>query len=208
MRSSQKLKIQQFINSPIHQFQMVNAIFFSILAIVAVASAIMMLVSRNAVHSALWLILNFAVIAVFYVLLNAPFLAMVQVTVYAGAIMVLFLFVIMLLGAEEGAGVLGTRTGQMVTGIGLGIIVIGSFLAAIQQSSLRFASGALADSAAPTSPRALATILFERYVFPFEVVGVLLLVAVVGLYVMSQRFEKPSRSSSLSQEASGAASYD
>lgn len=187
---------------------MVNAFFFSILAIVAVASAIMMLVSRNAVHSALWLILNFAVIAVFYVLLNAPFLAMVQVTVYAGAIMVLFLFVIMLLGAEEGAGVLGTRTGQMVTGIGLGIIVIGSFIAAIQQSSAGEAMTTLADSAEPTSPRALATILFERYVFPFEVVGVLLLVAVVGLYVMSRRFEKPSPASSLTQEASGAASYD
>ncbi len=61
----------------------------------------MMLISENAIHSALFLILNFACIAFFFLMLNAPFLAMVQITVYAGAIMVLFLFVIMLLGAER-----------------------------------------------------------------------------------------------------------
>ncbi|MCB0036750.1 MAG: NADH-quinone oxidoreductase subunit J, partial [Anaerolineales bacterium] len=75
-------------------------VLFIVLAIVAIGAALGMLVSRNAVYSALFLILNFATMSVFYILLNAPFLAMVQVTVYAGAIMVLFLFVIMLLGAE------------------------------------------------------------------------------------------------------------
>src|SRR5688572_30530957 len=75
-------------------------IAFFILAAVAIGAALGMLFSRNAVHSALFLVLNFAVVAVFFLLLNAPFIAMVQITVYAGAIMVLFLFVIMLLGAE------------------------------------------------------------------------------------------------------------
>jgi NADH:ubiquinone oxidoreductase subunit 6 (subunit J) len=74
---------------------------FVIVGAVAVASAAMMLISENAVHSALFLILNFACIAFFFLTLHAPFLAMVQITVYAGAIMVLFLFVIMLLGAER-----------------------------------------------------------------------------------------------------------
>jgi NADH:ubiquinone oxidoreductase subunit 6 (subunit J) len=74
---------------------------FIIVGAVAVAAAAMMLISENAVHSALFLILNFACIAFFFLMLNAPFLAMVQITVYAGAIMVLFLFVIMLLGAER-----------------------------------------------------------------------------------------------------------
>jgi len=74
---------------------------FVIVGAVAVVSAVMMLISENAVHSALFLILNFACIAFFFLMLNAPFLAMVQITVYAGAIMVLFLFVIMLLGAER-----------------------------------------------------------------------------------------------------------
>ncbi len=71
---------------------------FVIVGAVAVVSAAMMLISENAVHSALFLILNFACIAFFFLMLNAPFLAMVQITVYAGAIMVLFLFVIMLSG--------------------------------------------------------------------------------------------------------------
>ena len=76
-------------------------ILFIVLAAVAVASAVGLLVSRNTVYAALFLVLNFATVAVFYLLLGAPFIALAQVTVYAGAIMVLFLFVIMLLGAEK-----------------------------------------------------------------------------------------------------------
>jgi len=76
-------------------------ILFLILAVVAIATALGMLFSRNAVYSALFLVLNFVTVAVFYLLLGAPFIAMSQVSVYAGAIMVLFLFVIMLLGAEQ-----------------------------------------------------------------------------------------------------------
>ena len=78
-----------------------DLILFLVLAVVAVASALSMLLSKNAVYSALFLVINFATIAVFFLLLGSPFLAMAQVTVYAGAIMVLFLFVIMLLGAEQ-----------------------------------------------------------------------------------------------------------
>lgn len=80
---------------------MVGTILFFVLAAIAVAAAIGMLISTNAVHAALFLVINFVCIALFYLGLNAPFLAMVQVTVYAGAIMVLFVFVIMLLGAER-----------------------------------------------------------------------------------------------------------
>src|SRR5512145_533382 len=79
----------------------IDLILFLVLALVAVATAMGMLLSRNAVYSALFLVLNFITVAVFYLLLGAPFIAMAQVTVYAGAIMVLFLFVIMLLGAES-----------------------------------------------------------------------------------------------------------
>lgn len=85
-----------------------NPILFLILGAIAILAALGMLLSRNAIHSALFLILNMATIAVFYLVLNAPFIAMVQVTVYAGAIMVLFLFVIMLLGAEQ---LMGAREG-------------------------------------------------------------------------------------------------
>ena len=78
-----------------------DMILFILLAIVAVASALGMLLSRSAVYSALNLILNFCTVAVLYLLLGAPFIALAQITVYAGAIMVLFLFVIMLLGVEQ-----------------------------------------------------------------------------------------------------------
>ena len=164
-------------------------VLFFILATIAVFSAISMLTSKNAVHSALFLILNFAVIAVFYLILNAPFLAVVQITVYAGAIMVLFLFVIMLLGAEESSGVLGTRTGQLTAGIIGAVLVVGSFVAAVFQMG----GSAPVAAAADTSPRTLAVILFEEFVFPFEVTGVLLLVAVVGLYVMSRKLSNKER---------------
>ena len=76
-------------------------ILFYVLAVAAVATAAGLLFSRNSVYAALFLVLNFATVAIFYLLLGAPFIALVQVTVYAGAIMVLFLFVIMLLGAEK-----------------------------------------------------------------------------------------------------------
>src|SRR5262245_32801571 len=77
-----------------------DSIVFFVLAIVAVGAGLGMLFSRNAVHSALFLVLAMAVLSVYFLILSAPFVAMVQITVYAGAIMVLFLFVIMLLGAE------------------------------------------------------------------------------------------------------------
>src|SRR3970040_1410555 len=78
-----------------------DLIVFLVLALVATASALGMVFSRNAVYSALFLVLNLVTVAVFYLLLGAPFIAMSQITVYAGAIMVLFLFVIMLLGGEQ-----------------------------------------------------------------------------------------------------------
>src|SRR5688572_9463095 len=81
-----------------------DLILFLILSLIAIATALGMLLSRNAIYSALFLVLNFITVAVFYLLLGAPFIAMAQVTVYAGAIMVLFLFVIMLLGAEGISG--------------------------------------------------------------------------------------------------------
>ena len=79
----------------------VEVIIFGSLALIAVAAALLMILTRNAVHSALFLVVVMSALAVFFLGLNGPFIAMVQVAVYAGAIMVLFLFVIMLLGAEQ-----------------------------------------------------------------------------------------------------------
>jgi len=155
---------------------------FMFLAVIAVGSAIGMLVSRDAVHSALFLVLNFITIAVFYLVLNAPFIAMVQVTVYAGAIMVLFMFVIMLLGAERLRGMWGDSPAEIVFAAFLGFLLVVTFVIALVMES-KTAAGTV--DMIDTSPVALGLRLFEAYVFPFEVTGVLLLAAMVGVVILT-----------------------
>jgi NADH-quinone oxidoreductase subunit J len=159
---------------------------FIILAIVAIVAALMMVTSRNAVHSALWLVLNFATIAVFYVILNAPFIAMVQIIVYAGAIMVLFLFVIMLLGAERLRGATEARTGgerfhQIVAAL-LGVMLLAAVAVVLFSGE---SGGTAVTTPMDTSPQALGLNLFENYVFPFEVTGILLIVAIIGVAIFT-----------------------
>src|SRR4030042_1427762 len=98
-------------------------LLFLVLALVAITSALGMLINRNAIYCALFLVVNFATVAVFFMLLNAPFIAVAQVSVYAGAIMVLFLFVIMLLGAERG-GQTSSIPWQRPLAVALGIILL------------------------------------------------------------------------------------
>jgi NADH-quinone oxidoreductase subunit J len=162
-----------------------NPILFAILAILAIGSALGMVFSRNAVHSALWLIFNFAVVAVLYVVLNAPFIAMVQVTVYAGAIMVLFLFVIMLLAADMPLTNIPEKRGTTLLTIGLGTALI----AILGYVFLSSANTMATTTAAPidTSPHLLGFVLFETYMLPFQATGVLLLVAVIGVVVLTLR---------------------
>jgi NADH-quinone oxidoreductase subunit J len=159
-----------------------NNFVFMLLAVIAVGSALGMLLSRDAVHSALFLVLNFITIAVFYLVLNAPFIAMVQVTVYAGAIMVLFMFVIMLLGAERLQGMWGDRPTELVSAAFLAFLLVVTFLIAlVMESKTAVSTADMID----TSPVALGLRLFEAYVFPFEVTGVLLLTAMVGVVILT-----------------------
>ncbi|MCA9900201.1 MAG: NADH-quinone oxidoreductase subunit J [Ardenticatenaceae bacterium] len=164
-------------------------IVFILMAIVSIAAATMMLRSKNAVHSALWLVLNFTAIAVLYVLLNAPFIAMVQITVYAGAIMVLFLFVIMLLGAEQLQGITGghgTERYHQAVAIGLVVLLVVGFGIVLTQGGTGGGETAVIDA----SPVALGLRLFEGYVLPFEVTGILLLAAIIGVAVFTRRKKK------------------
>jgi NADH-quinone oxidoreductase subunit J len=162
-----------------------------VLAIIAIVAALGMLLSRNAVHSALYLVLNFVTIAVFYLVLNAPFISMVQVTVYAGAIVVLFLFVIMLLGAEQlrgiGDDVQGGEQFHLIVAIVLAITLIGVFVYLI------FSEGGATGGDIPmidSSPKNLGITLFENYALPFEITGVLLLAAIIGVVVLGRKKEK------------------
>ena len=162
-------------------------IVFIILAAVALGAAIGMVLSRNAVHSALFLILNMVTLAVFYILLNAPFIAMVQIAVYAGAIMVLFLFVIMLLGSEELQGVRGGGSWQMPLALILAVLLLIAFGAAVFTETPAPGSVAAAIDAGPV---AVGMHLFEAYVFPFEVTSIVLLVAIIGVVTLRARVDK------------------
>jgi NADH-quinone oxidoreductase subunit J len=163
----------------------VDLILFIILAVVAIATAAGLLLSRNAVYAALFLVLNFATVAVFYLILNAPFIALTQITVYAGAIMVLFLFVIMLLGGEK-LPKTGVLPWQRPLAIGLAAILVAETV-----YLLFFRSGdtALVQRAVESfgNPQAIGDILFNKYLLPFEVTSILLLVAMVGAIVMTKK---------------------
>ncbi|MCA9937597.1 MAG: NADH-quinone oxidoreductase subunit J [Anaerolineales bacterium] len=161
-----------------------NAIVFFILAVTAIGAAAGMLISRNAVYSALYLILNLCTIAVLFLLLNAPFLAMVQITVYAGAIMVLFLFVIMLLGAEQIGG-LRTLRGNLPP-LALALVLLAVFAVVLTNNGVSAAATAPIDA----SPSAVGIALFQHFVLPFEITSVLLLVAMIGVVVLQTKKEK------------------
>lgn len=166
---------------------MIHPIPFLILAAVAVAAAMGMLLSRNAVHSALYLVLNFVTIAVFFLVLNAPFIAMVQIIVYAGAIIVLFLFVIMLLGADRLRGaadeVRGSEKYHRYAAVFLALVLIGVMSYLLLQSDI---GGAALSPAIDASPQALGMSLFQSYVFPFIVTGVLLLAAISAVVIFGE----------------------
>ena len=159
-------------------------LFFS-LAVVAITSALGMLFSRNAVYAALFLILNFVVVAVFYLMLSAPFIALAQVSVYAGAIMVLFLFVIMLLGAEQSGRKEDGARWMRPLAITLGVLLVAEilyYLVALGGSlpSLQVAAAAFGE------PAQVGIQLFNQYLLPFEVISILLLVAMLGAIILSR----------------------
>ncbi len=165
------------------------AIFF-LFAAIAVIFSLVVVLHRNPVVGALSLVASFFALAVMYVLLEAPFLAALQVIVYAGAIMVLFLFVIMLLNLQHVAEpptrpvqqFLGYTTGAA---FGIGLIY---FL-------LKYAVfAALPEGPFQADARTIGIRLFEAYVFPFEMVSILLLAAIVGALLLSGRSMKEARS--------------
>jgi len=162
---------------------------FLVLAMVAITSALGMLINRNAIYAALFLVLNFATVAVFFLLLNAPFIAVAQVSVYAGAIMVLFIFVIMLLGAES-TGQTQSIAWQRPLAITLAIILLleAGFILVGQRSLVSPVTGALPPGFG--SPTQVGTELFTSYLLPFEVTSVLLLVAMIGAIVLTKNEKK------------------
>lgn len=165
-----------------------DLIVFLVLSLVAIATALGMVFSRNSVYSALFLVLNFVTVAVFYLLLGAPFIAMSQITVYAGAIMVLFLFVIMLLGAESLAPA-KVLPWQKPLAFTLAVVLVVEAVYLIVSRAQQGMSVTAPDASINNmdSLRELAMQLFSQYLLPFEVTSILLLVAMVGAIVLTRQ---------------------
>jgi NADH-quinone oxidoreductase subunit J len=160
---------------------------FWILAVVSCAAALAMILVRRAVHCALMLAVVMLCLATMYAMLGAPFLAFVQIIVYTGAVLMLFLFVLMLVGISSADSIVETIKGQRLAA---GLAAIGLLVL------LALGIGHAAIGPAPAPPSAsfstdnltgIATLIFTTYVFPFEVTGALLITAAVGAMVLAHR---------------------
>ncbi|KAF0221266.1 MAG: NADH-quinone oxidoreductase subunit [Geobacteraceae bacterium] len=166
---------------------MLESLFFLIVAAVAVLSGILVITCKNPINSALSLILTFFCVATFYVMLEAPFMAAVQVIVYAGAIMVLIVFVIMLLNIKTETDK-RTSHAVLISSI-IGLFVLFETIYFLNRSSLTGSKG-LMDSAMIKSvghTEIIGKALFTDFLLPFEITSLLLLVAIVGAVVVSKR---------------------
>ena len=165
---------------------MATDILFYVLAFLTLAFGVLVVAnpfSRNPINSAMFLVLTIISMAGLFVLLHAFFLAAVQILVYAGAVMVLFLFVIMLLDLKE-----EERRKIKMTGFITGLIAVAAIVGLFIRSLL--ATNPSKDLPAPTTigdTAALGTMLFKNYLLPFEIVSILLLVAMVGVILLSKK---------------------
>lgn len=168
---------------------------FAVMFVVALGASLAMLFARNAVHVALFLVAAQVALALAFLLQGAFFIAAVQIIVYAGAIMVLFLFVIMLLGVDRREELNEPLQGQRALAIGLGALLAAEILyVAVRGVDLVVARapgpGLEAINEDPGNVLAIARLLFSTYLLPFEVTSVLLVVAIVGVMVLARRIEQ------------------
>jgi NADH-quinone oxidoreductase subunit J len=161
---------------------METAMFF-ILAIVAVAAAVGVIAQRSAVRSALFLLVNFCCLAGLYILLNAQFVAIVQIVIYAGAVVVLFLFVVMLLGMERAEETPDRRRYQWLAGGMLAAL----FLAGVAWALLSASPSAIQPLARTDNVREIGAAMLTDFAIPFEMASVVLLVAIIGAVVLAKR---------------------
>ena len=164
--------------------------FFWIFGVIAMVGGLLCITRRNPVGSALWLVVTLFALAAMYVLLDAQFIAALQVLVYAGAIMVLFLFVIMLLnlgrpGPSDIKGPVGVGVAALLAGtLLLQLRVLGQ---AAPPEAIQLPEGTMAALQQQGMVAAVATPLFDAYLIPFEITSLLLLAAIVGAVVLAKR---------------------
>jgi len=167
---------------------MVDFLFY-IFSALTLLSALLVVTSRNAVNAAMALILCLAGISSLFVLLGAYFLAVLQLLVYAGAVVVLFLFIIMLLDVDASDQTFPNTLTLLASGIGLLLLVMGT-LTLFGQDHLPALS--LSAHAAASSSRNFGYELFTKYMLPFQVAGFMLLISMIGVIVLSKRVEPES----------------
>jgi NADH-quinone oxidoreductase subunit J len=161
---------------------------FVVFGALALGAGVGMILQRNAVHAALLLVLNFFAISVLFLSLGAEFLMISQIIVYAGAIMVLFLFVIMLLGVDKAEVLMDPhrfQVRQVFFAVVLAILLVGGLFTTMATVTLTGRFGR-----APSGfggPKAIGQLLFNTYLLPFEVTSLLLLVAAVGILMLAKR---------------------
>jgi NADH-quinone oxidoreductase subunit J len=169
--------------------QLQQGLFF-VLAATAVLAALSVIFNRNAVYSALSLLLNFASLAVLYVMLNAQFIAAVQIVVYAGAIVVLFLFVVMLLGAGGEMRPRNWLNWRTAFFVGIALVLLTLVGTAVYEGFIGGAAGIATPQhvAEVGQTEAVGVALFTKYLLPFELASVLLLIGMIGAVVLGQRW--------------------
>ncbi len=161
-------------------------IAFWVLAPVMVVCAVAMVMARKAVHAALLLAVIMVSLAILYAAQNAPFLFAVQIIVYTGAVLMLFLFVLMLVGVDSSDSLVETLRGQRLAAIGIGLLFGVLLATSIAQTTFGPAVG-LQEANAEGNVNGVASVLFSKYVFAFEVTSALLITAALGAMVLAHR---------------------
>lgn len=157
-------------------------ILFFLLAIVSVSAVLAMIFSKNQAYSALYVILAFVCTGGLFALLGASFIAVVQIIIYAGAIMILFVFVIMMINVKEGLPPERKKWTYYLSGL-LGVILLIELFLAVKAQL-----GAASDAAeAQTDPTNLGRLLFTEYLYPFEITSILIIAAIVGAIVLVKK---------------------
>ncbi|MCA1710175.1 MAG: NADH-quinone oxidoreductase subunit J [Actinobacteria bacterium] len=164
-----------------------EAITFWVLGPLAVIAAVMMVLSRNAVHAALFLAGVMLSLAGLYAAQDAPFLAAVQVIVYTGAVLMLFLFVLMLVGVDSSDSLVETLRGQRLAAFVLGLGFAGLLIGAIASGTTGGDGVGLEEPNAEGNVVGIARLLFTKYVFAFEVTSALLITAALGAMVLAHK---------------------
>ena len=161
---------------------------FWLIAPLSVLGGLMMVVSRKAVHSALWLALSMICLALLYMMQGAVFLGIVQIVVYTGAVMMLFLFVLMLVGVDASDSLVETLRGQrlaaVLAGLGFGLLLVSAIVRTVDLAPVGVTDANAADGG---NVEGIARLIFTQYIWAFEVTAALLVTAAVGAMVLAHR---------------------